>query len=292
MDLKNLDDSQVIDIINRFASYEELKEYVIKMLQEEIKNKGIGKIAESCNLIEQFIPGYFKKIVFMERENIEKLIRLKAKHFSEEEIANYAQSHKIPNVSMEIACAAKALELFGIPCPESEKKQVEEYNKLSEEEKERVMTNEEVLKEMEEERNSDIAFYTENITSKINSEIRNLHKYGIIRTTSDPKKYDIGMVNTKVLLGDLKNDDTSDNQNDFYVNKPQVQILVNGFIYIYQPNKNYPEDMLKSTYLQQEEEKKLKTELNALYEKYRDKNVDFLKIYQQVIAGKEQSKEL
>lgn len=293
MDFKNLENSQVIDIINSFANYEELKESVIKMLQEEIKSKGLDKIAERCNnLTEEFIPGYFKMIVFGKREEIETLIGLKTKHFSEEEIANYAQTHKVPNVSMEIALSAKAHELFGIQCSESEKKQVEEYNKLPEEEKERVMTNEEALKEMEKERNSDIAFYTEKIVSEINSKIMSFHKYGVIRITSDPKNYDVGQLTTKILLGDLKVDDTSGTKNDFYVNKPQVQILANGFIYVYQPNKHYPEDMLKSAYLQQEEEKKLKTELNALYEKYRDKNVDFLKIYQQVIAGKELSKEL
>lgn len=289
-----MDKSEIISFLGSAEIYEEYKNLVINELRRQIDFYGHTKNFEETNVYEQFAELYLQGWMYSNQRFIDKVHELQNKVFSEEEIRKYINENPIIPEYIGDIMEEEFMCIFGDEELADEKKQQKEdyFNNpqlLSEEEAQAKMkkSNEDEISRIME------VFNLQHFKEKLKS-----NQVYFFNVHSNPKDVSIGKRGTKSVLKENPGSKTSilelpeGEEYDFDVNSEQIFILglPKGYphIYAYFPDKEYPEGMLRSTLIQQENDNQFTKEFIAqnkeLYDKFKGK-VDFNRLAMPLLEG-------
>ncbi len=289
---KEINEDEIIECFGSTENYEDIAMQVAQELKKEIKDKGLEKNFEGIDIIKEFCYPYLQNWMKDNKDTISKVLKMKNKSFSEKEIQEYIQQHAQEQIELDI----KFKELFGeekLSTKEQEKKEKLE-NKPEE------LTTEEAIKKLTDENEEQIQAYRkiyseEKFSSKLERDIDE----GFISVYSNPKDFQIPFskfVSSKILKGNTEFTVSTNEKEDFdfFINQEQIAIINDlgiQIIEVYVPDKEYPEKMTRSTFIQREKEEECEKELKELYQKFQQQGVDVSAISERILGLENERKE-
>lgn len=287
--------SEIISFLGSVEIYEEYKNLVIEELKRLIDFYGYTKNFEETNVYEQFAELYLQSWMYSNQRFIDEVHELQNKVFSEEEIREYRNKNPIIPEYIGDIMEEEFRCIFGGEELSAEKKQ----------QKEDYFNNPQLLSE--EEAQAKMKKDNEDKISKI-MEFFNLQHFKdtlrrppcILQVRSDPIYFDISK-NEKFFIRILKGNSgykkpfmelSKGEEYDYVVSSDQIFIIrykkYKPEILAYIPDKEYPEGMLRSAWIQQENDNQFTKEFIAqnkeLYNKFKGK-VDFDRLAMTLLEG-------
>lgn len=279
-------EEQITECFGGLEKYESIAMQVAQILIEEIKSKGLERQFENIDIMNEFIYPYLQSWVEANKDNITKVLEMKRKVFTKEDIEEYIKFHsKTPQELLEL----KFKELFeGKDLTDEERKRKENLENQPEK-----YTTEEAIEELKNENEEQIQKCRHSYSEgSFNSKLKQDISYGFLKQYSNPKDFQLNFnapITQKLIRGNTEfKISTNENEDyDFLVN--QVQIVATHhlgllIIEVYVPDKEYPEGMTRSDLIQKEKEDACEKELKALYQKFQQQGVDVSAVSKRILG--------
>lgn len=287
-----MDKSEIISFLGNIETYEEYKKLVIEELKRQIELRGLTTHFEGTNVYDQFADFYIQGWINDNQRWLDEIDEKKNTDFSKEEIGQYIREHPIiPQDILELQFEEKLLAIEGKELSPDLKQKIEDYNNnprlLLEENARNLMT------KNNQARISELMEYF-NLSSFLSNLDRVKERFLIVE--SNPENFSVGRIGTKSIITENTGSKPSMSEQpegeeyDFDVNSRQILII--GLpkdypsILAYFPDKEYPEGMLRSTLIQNENNSAFIAEATAqmekLYGKYKGR-VNFDKLSREVL---------
>ena len=247
-------------------------------MKRQIELFGFSTHFEGTNVYEEFADFYMQGWISANQKLINEVIEKRNKVFSQDEIRQHRKDKiKVPENILTISF--KNIFEGGKITPE-ESQQLDEYNNNLP-----LLSEEEVRTEMERRKQDEISQIMEFFNLQhFTDDLKNKQIY-FLRVCSNPKDLSIGKRGIRSVIKANSGSKTSieelpeSEEYDFDVNSEQIFIAGlpkdYPFIYAYFPDKKYPEGLLRSTLIQEENNiafiAEATDQLKALYTKYRGK---------------------
>ena len=268
--------SEIISFLGSAEIYEEYKNLVIEELKRQIDFYGYTKNFEETNVYEQFAELYLQSWMYSNQRFIDEVHELQNKVFSEEEIREYRNKNPIIPEYIGDIMEEEFRCIFGDEELSAEKKQQKEdyFNNpqlLSEEEAQAKMK-----KDNEDKISKIMEFFD---LQHFKDTLRRKPCFLLVR--SDPKHFGISNKHEEFFTRILKGNSgckksfmelSEGEEYDYVVSSDQIFIIrykkYKPEILAYIPDKEYPEGMLRSAWIQQENDTQVRDELKTVYDKF------------------------
>ena len=288
-----MDKSEIISFLGSEETYEKYRQLVIAELKRQIELMELVTHFEGTNVYEQFADFYMQGWISTNQRWVDEVNIIRNKVFSQEEIDNYIKSNPIvPKDIPEYIENIQYKELFEEEeiTPKEKQDMAEYFNGLP------LLSEEEARTEMERNKQVEISRIMELFDLQHFKDDLKTKQIHFLNVYTNPKDLSIGKRVIKSVLKENSGSKTSigelpeGEEYDFDVNSEQIFIVGlpknDPFIFAYFPDKEYPEGMLRSTLIQNENNSAFIAEatdqLKALYDKYKGR-VNFAELLKSVL---------
>lgn len=291
--------SEIISFLGSEETYEKYRQLVIEELKRQIEFMGLTTHFEGTNVYDQFADFYIQGWIHNNQRFVDEINKIRSTVFSQEKIQEYIQSNPIHPEGIPDYIVNIRFKVFfeeGDITPE-EQQQLNEYDNGLQ-----LLSEEEARTKMEKNKQVEISQIMQLFDLQHFKDALKTNQGRFFNVYTNPKDLSIGKIGLKSVLKENSGSKTSigelpkGKEYDFDVNSEQIFIvgLPENYPHLvaYFPDKEYPEGMLRSTLIQNENNSAFIAEataqLETLYGKYKGKvNFDILsgEVLNRIIQG-------